>query len=169
IRTPLVREFILKFLSTYRMSDMEMGLDVADILCFQLGGARRMMTWRQFILSDLLGPSPSYVFIRDPMRRLCRMMIAYSISGKEKAPEKGHFIGCLAAYFGLVIDHGLRGLSVVTHELSLIDLHEFRRLNVCLRVGDTWAWVALGPERQPDATAGAFGAADDAPALDEGA
>ncbi|GKE52495.1 hypothetical protein Tco_1487651 [Tanacetum coccineum] len=29
----------------------EMGLDVADTLYFQLGGARRSMTWRQFILA----------------------------------------------------------------------------------------------------------------------
>ncbi|GKA83508.1 hypothetical protein Tco_0805103 [Tanacetum coccineum] len=33
------------------VSDTEMGLDVVDILCFQLGGARRRMTWRQFILA----------------------------------------------------------------------------------------------------------------------
>ncbi|GKG34831.1 hypothetical protein Tco_0437527, partial [Tanacetum coccineum] len=37
-----------------RMSDTEMGLDVADTLCFQLGRARRRMTWRQFILSFCL-------------------------------------------------------------------------------------------------------------------
>ncbi|GKG58467.1 hypothetical protein Tco_0592246, partial [Tanacetum coccineum] len=29
----------------------EMGLDVHDTLCFQLGGARRGMIWRQFILA----------------------------------------------------------------------------------------------------------------------
>ncbi|GJV59001.1 hypothetical protein Tco_1465101 [Tanacetum coccineum] len=29
----------------------EMGLDVAGTLCFQLGGGRRSMTWRQFILA----------------------------------------------------------------------------------------------------------------------
>ncbi|GJR44103.1 hypothetical protein Tco_1312206 [Tanacetum coccineum] len=76
------------------MSDTEMGLDVADTLCFQLGGVRRRMTWRQFILAlglhteqemaeagDFLGPAPSYVLIRDPVRRLCHRMIAYSISG----------------------------------------------------------------------------------------
>ncbi|GJU98847.1 putative reverse transcriptase domain-containing protein, partial [Tanacetum coccineum] len=32
--------------STCRMSDTEMGLYVADTLCFQLGGVRRRMTWR---------------------------------------------------------------------------------------------------------------------------
>ncbi|GKG22512.1 hypothetical protein Tco_0387815, partial [Tanacetum coccineum] len=116
VRGPLVREFILEFLSTYRMSDTEMGLDVADTLCFQLSGARKRMTWRQFILAlglysedemaeagfraywsgservipdkgdlrdywmeisfdkDFLGPAPSYVHIRDPVRRLCRRM-----------------------------------------------------------------------------------------------
>ncbi|GKF39823.1 hypothetical protein Tco_0119884 [Tanacetum coccineum] len=33
------------------MSDIKMGLDVADTLCVQLGGARRRMTLRQFILA----------------------------------------------------------------------------------------------------------------------
>ncbi|GJU19874.1 hypothetical protein Tco_1153216 [Tanacetum coccineum] len=39
-----VREFMLEFFSTCRMSDTKHGLDVADTLCFQLGGARRRMT-----------------------------------------------------------------------------------------------------------------------------
>ncbi|GJT61664.1 hypothetical protein Tco_1005197 [Tanacetum coccineum] len=46
IRAPLVREFMLEFLSTCRMSDTIMDLDTADTLCFQLGEARRRMTWR---------------------------------------------------------------------------------------------------------------------------
>ncbi|GKA25668.1 hypothetical protein Tco_0711777, partial [Tanacetum coccineum] len=37
---------------------------------------------------DFLGPTPSYVFIRDPMRRLCHRMIACSILGRGQAPEK---------------------------------------------------------------------------------
>ncbi|GJY81981.1 ribonuclease H-like domain-containing protein [Tanacetum coccineum] len=48
---PLIQEFILEFLSTCRMSDAEMGLDVVDTLCFQLRGSRRRMMWRQFILA----------------------------------------------------------------------------------------------------------------------
>ncbi|GJV48533.1 reverse transcriptase domain-containing protein [Tanacetum coccineum] len=36
VRAPLAREFILEFLSTCRMSDTEMGLDVTDTLCFLL-------------------------------------------------------------------------------------------------------------------------------------
>ncbi|GKD81845.1 hypothetical protein Tco_1348684, partial [Tanacetum coccineum] len=119
-----------QFLSTYRMSDTEMGLDVANTLYFQLGGVRRRMIRRQFILAlglhmeqeigeagfgaywdgsdrlipdkgdlrdywieissdqDFLGPAPFYVLIRDPVRRLCHRMIAYSISGRGQAPEK---------------------------------------------------------------------------------
>ncbi|GJS80696.1 hypothetical protein Tco_0730577 [Tanacetum coccineum] len=81
----------------------------------------------------------------------------------------GHFIGRLAAHFGLVGDQGLRGLSVVVSELPVIDLLELARLNICARFGDTWAWVAPGPERQQVAAAGASGAAEDAPTADEGA
>ncbi|GKA15592.1 hypothetical protein Tco_0695339 [Tanacetum coccineum] len=51
VRPPLVREFMLELFSTFMMSDTKMGLDVTDILCFQLGRARRTMTWRQFILA----------------------------------------------------------------------------------------------------------------------
>ncbi|GJU91991.1 hypothetical protein Tco_1304414 [Tanacetum coccineum] len=82
---------------------------------------------------DFLGPAPSYVLIRDPVRRLCHRMIAYSISGEEERGQVsgGHFIGRLAMHFGLVIDERLRGLQVVTRELPLIDLHELGRLNIC--------------------------------------
>ncbi|GKC00618.1 hypothetical protein Tco_0986754 [Tanacetum coccineum] len=154
-------------------------------LMYQLGGVRRRMTWRQFILAlglhtdeemaeagDFLGPTTSYVFIRDPVRRLCYRMISCSISGRGQAPEmvigvdifylwsmdqgtanvsyllaqylfrhtegkksgarlsRGHIIGCLAAHFEMVSDHGIMGLSVVTRELPLIDLHELGRLNI---------------------------------------
>ncbi|GKB45222.1 hypothetical protein Tco_0890164 [Tanacetum coccineum] len=37
IQGPLVMEFMLEFFSTCRISDAELGLDVADALCFQLG------------------------------------------------------------------------------------------------------------------------------------
>ncbi|GKE61663.1 hypothetical protein Tco_1512030, partial [Tanacetum coccineum] len=73
-----------QFLSTYRMSDTEMGLDVADTLCFQLGDVRRRMTWRQFILALGLHTEQKM----SEAGRLCHKMIAYSISGREHAPEK---------------------------------------------------------------------------------
>nr|GEW00466.1 hypothetical protein [Tanacetum cinerariifolium] len=42
----------------------------------------------------------------------------------------GHFIGHLAARFVLVSDEGLRGLSMITHELPMIDFHELVKLNI---------------------------------------
>nr|GEU30271.1 hypothetical protein [Tanacetum cinerariifolium] len=41
----------LKIEPPVRMSDKKIGLDVVDTLCFQLGGARRRMTWKQFVLA----------------------------------------------------------------------------------------------------------------------
>ncbi|GJV06184.1 hypothetical protein Tco_1343840 [Tanacetum coccineum] len=66
-------------------------------------------------------------------------------------------------------DDGLRGLSVVAHELLLIDIGELVKLNICIGIEGDWAWVALGSERQPYAAAGAPGAVKDAPVVDEGA
>ncbi|GJX51530.1 hypothetical protein Tco_0278375 [Tanacetum coccineum] len=44
----------------------------------------------------------------------------------------GGYCRHLAAHFGLVGDEDLRGLLVITHELSMIDLHELVRLNICM-------------------------------------
>ncbi|GJS98971.1 hypothetical protein Tco_0820141 [Tanacetum coccineum] len=79
-----------------QMSDTEIGLDVADTLCFQLrgDGSDRLIPdkgeirdyWIEISSDrDFLG---SYVLIQDPVRRLCHKMIAYSISGRGQAPEK---------------------------------------------------------------------------------
>ncbi|GKB25323.1 hypothetical protein Tco_0864724, partial [Tanacetum coccineum] len=166
VRAPLVREFILEFLSTCRMRDTEMGLDVADTLCLHSkeemaepgfgaywAGSERVIPdkgglrhyWIEILFDgEFLGPAPSYVHIRDSVRRLCHRMIACSISG-------------------------LKGLSVVVSELLIIDLHELARLNIYARFGNTWAWVASGPERQQAAVAGSPGAVEDALAADEGA
>nr|GEU54313.1 hypothetical protein [Tanacetum cinerariifolium] len=121
----------------------------------QLVFARDLRDYWTEILSgkDFLGPTPSYVFIQDPVRRLCQRMIAYSISGRGQALEKGQAIRRSLHWasgfsFGLVSDEGLRGLQVVARELLLIDLRELGRLNICLRFDDTWDWVASGPERQ---------------------
>ncbi|GKG05664.1 hypothetical protein Tco_0325750 [Tanacetum coccineum] len=81
----------------------------------------------------------------------------------------GHFIGRLAHHFGLVSDDGLRGLSVVTHELPLIDMGELVKLNIYMEIRDDWAWVAQGAERQPVAVAAAPRGDEDAPDVDEGA
>ncbi|GJX17919.1 hypothetical protein Tco_0218751 [Tanacetum coccineum] len=80
----------------------------------------------------------------------------------------GHFIGRLTHHFGLVSDDGLRGLSVVAYELPLIDMGELVKINICMDIGDEWAWVASGPERQQVVAAGAPEATQDALAVDKG-
>ncbi|GJV41073.1 hypothetical protein Tco_1419513, partial [Tanacetum coccineum] len=83
--------------------------------------------------------------------------------------SRGHFIGRLAHHFGLVSDDRLRGLSIVTRELPIIDMGELVKLKIYMEIGDDWAWVAPGPERQPDVMAGPPRADEDAPAVYEGA
>ncbi|GKC89511.1 hypothetical protein Tco_1150160, partial [Tanacetum coccineum] len=80
----------------------------------------------------------------------------------------GHFIGHLAHHFCLVSDDGLRGLSVVARELPLIDMGEFVKLNIYIEIGDDWAWVASGLERQHVAAASAPEVVEDAPAVNKG-
>ncbi|GJS53809.1 hypothetical protein Tco_0627171 [Tanacetum coccineum] len=79
----------------------------------------------------------------------------------------GHFVARLAENFRLLTEERLRGLSVITPALPVIDMTELVRLQICMEIDDTWAWVAQGPKRQPDAAAGAYGAAEDAPAIDD--
>ncbi|GJR41929.1 hypothetical protein Tco_1310032 [Tanacetum coccineum] len=117
--------------------------------------------WRDILTDgDFLGPPPSYTLIRDPVLRLCHRMMAHNIAGRSQAPEKvtvtdlfylrgldvGSFVAQLAEHFGLLTAEILGGLTL----------------------DDTWAWVAMGPERQPDAATGALRVAQDAPIVDEG-
>ncbi|GKF28123.1 hypothetical protein Tco_0094465, partial [Tanacetum coccineum] len=139
------------------------GLDVADTLCFQLGGVRRRMTWRQFIMA--LGLHTEQEMAEAGFGAYW----ADSDRGRKSGAKLsgGHFVRRLAVHFGLVSDEGLRGLSVVTREHPLIDLHELGRLNICSRYGDTWALVAPGPEWQQAAVAGAYKADKGGPTVDE--
>ncbi|GJW76551.1 hypothetical protein Tco_0138233, partial [Tanacetum coccineum] len=51
IRGPLVHELIWEFFSTFRFGQAILDLDTPGTLQFQLRGARRGMSWRQFILA----------------------------------------------------------------------------------------------------------------------
>ncbi|GKB03459.1 hypothetical protein Tco_0831602, partial [Tanacetum coccineum] len=80
----------------------------------------------------------------------------------------GQFVARLAEHFGLLTEEKLQGLTVIAPALPVIDIAELVRLQICVEIDDTWAWLALGLERQPDAAAGALEAAKDAPVVDEG-
>ncbi|GKG54503.1 hypothetical protein Tco_0560158, partial [Tanacetum coccineum] len=54
-------------------------------------------------------------------------------------------------------------LTIITPELPVID-----RLQIYVELDDTWAWVAMRPERQPVVMVGASAVAKDAQIIDEG-
>ncbi|GJZ06243.1 hypothetical protein Tco_0540036, partial [Tanacetum coccineum] len=80
----------------------------------------------------------------------------------------GQFVARLAKHFGLLTTEILGELTVIVLELSIIDMGKLVRLQICMEVDDTWAWVAIGPERQPNAAIGALAVVEDAPTTDEG-
>ncbi|GJT53905.1 RNA-directed DNA polymerase, eukaryota [Tanacetum coccineum] len=124
------------------------------------GGARRRLSWRQFILA--LG-----LHTGEEMESLGFARHAEGMKSSARLSE-GHFIRRLAHHFGLVSDDGLRGLSIVARELPLNDMGELVKLNIYMDLGDDWACVAPGPKRHQAAAAGAPKAAEDAPVIIEG-
>ncbi|GJT09896.1 hypothetical protein Tco_0856938 [Tanacetum coccineum] len=179
-RGPLVRELILEFLSTLRFGEEMESPGFARYWSeserMVLGKGDLHDYWRDILTDgDFLGPPRSYTLIRDPMLRLCHRMMAHSIAGRSQAPEKsedhisgGQFVARLAEHFRLLTAKILGGLSVISPELLIIDMGKLVRLQICMEVDDTWAWVAMGLESQPDATAGVPVVDEDAPAADEG-
>ncbi|GJV40742.1 hypothetical protein Tco_1419182 [Tanacetum coccineum] len=190
IRGPLVHELILEFFSTFRFGEAILDLDTPGALQFQLGGARRRLSWRQFILAlglhtaeemetvgfgissagDFLGTAPSYTSIRDSILRLCHRYLRLFAAGRKSGDliSGGQFVARLVKHFRLLTEERLRGLTVIAPAFLVIDMAELVRLQICVEIDDTWAWVALGPERQPNAAASAPRAVEDAPAVDEG-
>ncbi|GKE37155.1 hypothetical protein Tco_1460560 [Tanacetum coccineum] len=139
--------------------------------------------WRDISTDgDFSGPPPSYTLIRGPILRLCHRMMAYSIAGRSQETENvtmtdlfylrgldvRSFVARLVEHFGLLTAEILKGLTVIAPELQIIDMVELVWLQIYVQLDDTWAWVDMGLERQPDAAAGVPGVAEDAPAVDEG-
>ncbi|GJR73589.1 hypothetical protein Tco_0085954 [Tanacetum coccineum] len=168
IQAPLVQEFILEFFSTCRIRD-EMGLDVAGLHTTEEMAEDGFGAY--WLGSERVIPDKGILVITGLRFLLIggRHLKMHTKGRKSSAKlSRGHFIGRLAHHFGLVSDDGLKGLSIVTRELSLIDMGELVKLNICKEIGDDWAWIALGPERQQVAVAGAPRATKDAPVVNEG-
>ncbi|GKB04785.1 hypothetical protein Tco_0832980 [Tanacetum coccineum] len=110
----------------------------------------------------LLSATPSYTSIRDLMLRLCHRLITCSIAGRGQAPKKvtvtdlfylrGMDVGSvnipylLARYLRLFAS-GMKHGVMISWDLLVIDMAELVRLQICVELDDTWAWVAPGPER----------------------
>ncbi|GKE72637.1 hypothetical protein Tco_1534678, partial [Tanacetum coccineum] len=128
--------------------------------------------------------APSYTMIWDPILRLCHRLIACSIVGRSQAPEKVTVtnlfylrrmdVGSVNIPYLLAKDlrlfaAGRKSRAHISSGQFVVRLAEhFGLLTICKQLDDTWAWVAIGPERQPDAAAGTPRVSQDAPVIDEG-
>ncbi|GJY08888.1 hypothetical protein Tco_0377073 [Tanacetum coccineum] len=100
---------------------------------------------------------------------LARYLRLFAAGRKSRALiTGGQFVARLAEHFGLLTEERIQGLTVIAPTLPVIDMVELETLQIYVEIDDTWDWVALGPERQPDAAVGAPGVAQDAPVIDEG-
>ncbi|GJX65116.1 reverse transcriptase domain-containing protein [Tanacetum coccineum] len=106
--------------------------------------------------------------ISDRRTHFCNSQLEKALQKIQEYNSGGQFVAHLAAHFGLLIAKILVGLTVISPELPIIDIAMLVRLHICEQLDDTWAWVAIGLERQPDAVAGAPGVAQDALFVDEG-
>ncbi|GJS10944.1 hypothetical protein Tco_0367740 [Tanacetum coccineum] len=120
----------------------------------------------------------------DPMLRLCHRLIACSIAGRSRAPEKvtvtdlfylrGMDVGSinisylLARYLRMFALGRKQGAMVSEGQFIARLAEHFGLLNEERLQGLT-AWVAPGPERQPDVAAGALVDAGGALDINEGA
>ncbi|GKC38175.1 hypothetical protein Tco_1050559, partial [Tanacetum coccineum] len=95
---------------------------------------------------DFLTLVPSYTQIREPLRRLCCRLIAFTIAGRGQAPEKVTTTNLLSEE--VIMEESLQTLNVEFCALTTIDIDELVRLRFCDRLGDVVTWVALGPRMQ---------------------
>ncbi|GJW20386.1 hypothetical protein Tco_0031008 [Tanacetum coccineum] len=111
---------------------------------------------------------------RDLMLRLCHRLITCSIAGRSQAPEK---VTVTDLFYLRGMDVGSVNIPyLLAMYLRLLALGRKRgamisevRLQICVDLDDTWAWIAPRPERQQVAMAGAPETTEDAPVVDEGA
>ncbi|GKC44249.1 hypothetical protein Tco_1061971 [Tanacetum coccineum] len=138
IRGPLVHELILEFFSTFRLGQAILDLDTPGIQQFQL------VYWE-----GSARQIPNKGDLRDYWMEIS---------------SAGDFLGTAPSYT-LIRDPILR----LCHRLIAYSIvGRSQAPKICIELNDTWAWVAMGPERQPDAAAGAPAEVEDAPIVDEG-
>ncbi|GKB26607.1 hypothetical protein Tco_0866008 [Tanacetum coccineum] len=100
--------------------------------------------------------------IREPLRRLCHRLIAFTIARRGQEPEKVTTINLfflrsmdegtvvnvlyLLAHYLVIKEQSLQALGVEVHRLTTIDSDKLVRLRIYKRLGDVVTW--LGPQRQ---------------------
>ncbi|GKA69108.1 hypothetical protein Tco_0775172 [Tanacetum coccineum] len=148
-------------------SDKDNDNNKIDIIQSSKGRARRCLSWRQFILAlglhteeemESLNFTRAGCWIGQHPLLIARYLRRFAAGRKSEAHIfDGQFVARLAEHFRLLTVEILGGLIVIALELSIFDMVELVRLQICEQLDDTWAWVGMGPERQPDDAAGAPG------------
>ncbi|GJW81088.1 hypothetical protein Tco_0145063, partial [Tanacetum coccineum] len=184
-RGPLVRELVLKFFSTLRFGEVLLDLDAPDFArdistagdflgpppSYTLIRDPVLRLFHRMIAYSIAGRSqaPEKVTVMDLFYLrgmdvgsvnvpylLARYLRLFAAGRKSGAHISGwQFVARLAGHFGLLTAEILGGLTIIALELPIIDMGELVRLQICMEVDDIWAWLAIGPKRQPDAAAGA--------------
>ncbi|GKB90358.1 hypothetical protein Tco_0962630 [Tanacetum coccineum] len=150
----------------WRFGEAVLHLDTVGALQFQLGEAKRhprqggseCLLERISSEGDFLGTTSSYTMIRDQILRLCHRLIACNITGRSQAPKK---VTVTDLFY-------LQGMDVDSVNIPYLLARYLRRFTLRRKSGAIISG-ALGPERQPNAAAGALKVAEGAPDVDEGA
>ncbi|GKC10068.1 hypothetical protein Tco_1001678 [Tanacetum coccineum] len=169
-RGPLVREIILEFLSTLRFGEVLLDLDAPGTiqflgtpppytlirgplmrLCHRMIAysiASRSQASEKVTVTDLFylrGLDVRSINIPYLLARYLRRFAARRKSGA--LISGGKFVARLAKHFGLLTKRRLQGLTITAPDLPIIDMTELIRLQICVKLEDTWAWVPAGPAR----------------------
>ncbi|GJX11026.1 hypothetical protein Tco_0200885 [Tanacetum coccineum] len=113
--------------------------------------------WRRMF--DIRGPLV-YELIFEFSARLGLGMLFLTMSSTISAGWSYETYVLEGVHFSLGITYGGDGRWLGQHSLFVDE--------ISVELDDTWAWVAMGPERQPDAAAGALVEAEDVLIVDEG-
>ncbi|GJS09405.1 hypothetical protein Tco_0366201 [Tanacetum coccineum] len=163
-RGPLVCELILEFLSMLRFREGLLDLDAPSTIQFQLGRARRHLSWRKFILALGLHigeemESPGFARYWSESERMIPRKGDLHDYWKDISTD-GDFLGP-PPFYSLIRDPVLR-LSHKMMAHNIVGRSQTPEKEVC-----RWE-EERGPERQLDAAAGAPAVAEDALVIDEG-
>ncbi|GJR37964.1 hypothetical protein Tco_1213648 [Tanacetum coccineum] len=110
----VVHEFILEFFSTYRFGETVLNLDTVGALQFQLGRARRCMSWREFILG---------MGLHTANEMESTGFVAYWVESARRIPDKGD----LSAYWREI---SIAGRSQAPKKVTMTDLFYLKGMDV---------------------------------------
>jgi hypothetical protein len=116
---------------------------MAYSICGRTQAMEKVTAVDLFLLRSMdVGPAVNVPFL------LAQYLFCHAAGRKGgSALSGGHFIGRLAAHFGLTTPQGLQGLHVISTEARVFDLTELEKLGYIEEIEEEWFWVPMGPPR----------------------